>query len=174
MTKFALLTAAACVLAWAAPAAAQTKVELKHVHMCCPGCAKAAADILKKVEGVSNVACDQEAETAWFTAVDVKTAQRALDVLADGGFHGETGSKEYTFKTDSEVKPGKVKSLTVSGFHNSCPGCVRSFRDAIKDVPGVAGDTAQSKVRTCVVTGDFDAVALVEALNKAGFHVRVK
>ena len=176
MTKFAMLTAVVGVLAWTATArAAETKVELKRVHMCCEGCAKEVGDILGKVEGVTGVACDQKAGTARFTAADAKAAQRALDALAAGGFHGDTGgAKDFAFKDDSGVKAGKVKSLTVIGFHNSCPGCVRSFRDAIKKVEGVTGDTAKSRVTTCEVTGDFDAAELVKALNKAGFHVKVK
>src|SRR5262245_44667644 len=176
MMKFAVLTAAFGVLVWFAPAnAAEPMVELKRVHMCCPGCAKEVGEILKKVEGVTDAACDQKANTVRFKAADAKAAQRALDALAEAGFHGDTGgAKDFAFKDDSGVKPGKVKSLTVTGFHNSCPGCVKSFRDAIKDVKGVAGDTAKSKVTTCEVTGDFDAAELVKALNKAGFHVKVK
>ena len=173
--RFAILFGAAGVLAWATPAAAETKVELKSVHMCCEGCAKEVATILKKVEGVTDAATDEDTTTARFTAADAKAAQRALDALAAGGFHGDTGgSKEYSFKDDSGAKAGKVKALTVTGFHNSCPGCVKSFRAAIKDVPGVAGDTCKSRVRTCQVTGEFDPAELVKALNKAGFHVQVK
>lgn len=156
-------------------AAADTAVELKNVHMCCGGCAKEVAKILGKVEGVSAVTTDQEAGTAKFTAADAKAAQKALDALAEGGFHGDPGDrKDIAFKADSGVKPGKVKSLTVTGFHNSCGGCVKSFREAIKDVKGVTGDTAKAKVMTAEVTGDFDAAELVKALNKAGFHVKVK
>lgn len=176
MTKFAMLTAAVGALVWAAPAtAAETKVELKNVHMCCPGCADEVVAILKKVEGVTGLSVEQKAGTARFTAADAKAAQRALDALAEAGFQGNTGgAKDYAFKDDSGVKPGKVKSLTVTGFHNSCPGCVKSFREAIKDVKGVTGDNAKSKVTTCEVTGEFDAAELVKALNKAGFHVKVK
>ena len=181
MTRFAIVTAAAAALAWTAPAETAettvepTTVELKDVHMCCPGCAKEVAAVLSKVEGVTGVAVDQKTRTARFTAADAKAAQRALDALAEAGFHGDTGgAKAFAFRDDSGVKPGKVKSLTVSGFHNSCGGCVQSFREAIKDVPGVSGDTLRAKVRTCEVTGDFDAADLVKALNKAGFHVKVK
>ena len=176
MTKFAMLTAAVGALVWVAPAqAAETKVELKKVHMCCGGCAKEVAAILGKVEGVTGVTADQKTTTARFTASDAKAAQKALDALAAGGFHGDVaGSKEYAFKDDSGVKVGKVKSLTVTGFHNSCGGCVDSFREAIKDVKGVTGDNAKAKVTTAEVTGDFDAAELVKALNKAGFHVKVK
>ena len=176
MTKFALASAALGFLAWATPAgAAETMVELKSVHMCCGGCAKEVATILKKVEGISGMVCDQKAGSARFTTVDAKAAQRALDALAEEGFHGNLGgNKDFGFKDDSGVKPGKVTSLTVTGFHNTCSGCVDSFRDAIKDVKGVTGDNAKAKVSIAKVTGEFDAAELVEALNKAGFHVKVK
>ena len=61
-----------------------------------------------------------------------------------------------------------------SEYDLTTPNGKKSFRDAIKAVPGVKADTAKSKVGTAEVTGDFDAAALVEALNKAGFHVKVK
>lgn len=176
MNRVLLLVAASAVamLGSARPAPAAEKVVLKSVHMCCDGCAEEVAAILGKVEGVASVSTDQETRTASFTAADEMAAQRALDALAKGGFHGDPGKdKGYAFKDDSGVKPGPVKALTVTGFHNSCGGCVKSFREAIKDVKGVAGDTAKSRVTTTVVTGDFDAAELVKALNKAGFHVKV-
>ena len=176
MTRYTWPAALAALAIWSLPAsAADTAVELKSVHMCCEGCAKEVVKILRGVEGVSGVTADQEATTAKFTAADAKAAQKALDALAAGGFHGDTGGgKGFAFPDDSGVKPGKVKSLTVTGFHNSCGGCVKSFREAIKDVPGVTGDNAKPKVTTAEVTGDFDAAELVKALNKAGFHVQVK
>ncbi len=165
---------AVATLASAGPVAAAEKVELKSVHMCCDGCADEVAAILGKVEGVSGVSTDKKAKSAAFTAADAKAAQRALDALAEGGFHGDAGKdKGFAFKDDSGVKAGTVKALTVTGFHNSCGGCVKSFREAIKDVKGVTGDNAKSKVTTAQVTGEFDAAELVKALNKAGFHVKV-
>src|SRR5262249_14413037 len=80
MTRVTMLAAAACVLAWTVPArAAEIKVELKSVHMCCEGCAEAVTTILKKVEGVTGVVVDQKSTTAKFTASDAKAAQKALD-----------------------------------------------------------------------------------------------
>lgn len=174
-----VLTLIGCVavatLVAAGPVAAAEKVELKSVHMCCDGCAHEVADILGKVEGVSGVSTDKKTKSATFTAADAKVAQKALDALAEGGFHGDPGKdKGYAFKDDSGVKAGMVKALTVTGFHNSCGGCVKSFRETIKDVKGVAGDNAKSKVTTAQVTGEFDAAELVKSLNAAGFHVKVK
>jgi periplasmic mercuric ion binding protein len=161
-------------LIWTVPVAAAETIELKSVHMCCEGCADEVASILDKVKGVTGVVCDQKAGKAKFKAADGTSAQKALDALAEGGFHGDTGNQKLSFKNDSGAKAGKVKSLTVTGFHNSCPGCVKSFRTAIKDVPGVTGAVLKSKVSSAEVTGEFDPVELVKALNKAGFHVKVK
>jgi copper chaperone CopZ len=176
MMRFVMLTVVTSVLVSAVPAgAAEVKVELKKVHMCCEGCTKAVATILQKVPGVIGVAIAQKTNTARFTAADDQATQRALDTLAQEGFHGDTGgAKGYAFKDDSGVKPGTVKTLMVTGFHNSCGGCVKAFREAIKDVKGVTGDSLKAKVSSAEVTGAFEAAELVAALNKGGFHVKVK
>ncbi|MBA4066944.1 MAG: hypothetical protein C0501_25200 [Isosphaera sp.] len=166
---------AATALATGTSTAAETKVEVKSVHMCCDGCAEEVAAVLGKVEGVAGVSADKKTTTVTFTAADAKAAQKALDALAAAGFHGDPGKdKGYAFKDDSGVKPGTVKTLTVTGFHNSCGGCVKSLREAVKDVKGVDGVAAKAKVSTAEVTGEFDAAELVKALNKAGFHVKVE
>lgn len=161
-------------LANAGTSTAAEKVELKNVHMCCDGCADEVAEVLGKVGGVTGVSIDKKTTTATFTAADAKAAQAALDALAAAGFHGDPGKdKGYAFKDDSGVKAGTVKTLTVTGFHNSCGGCVKSLKDAVKGVKGVAGVAAKAKVSSAEVTGEFDAGDLVKALNKAGFHVKV-
>jgi mercuric ion binding protein len=154
-------------------ARAETKIEVKGVHLCCPACTRAVGEILKKVDGVQG-ACDAKAKTVTITAADAATAQKAVDALAAGGFHGDTGSKEVTIKDDSGVTKGKVQTLTISGVHNCCGACCRAIKDTVKKVDGVKADTAKPKVDTFEVSGDFDAADLVKALNAAGFHVKVK
>ncbi len=156
----------------AGPAWAETKVELKGVHLCCPACTSAVAGILKDAGCMGK--CDQKAKTVTITAPDDKAAQKALDALAAGGFHGDTGSKDLTIKEDSGAAKGKVKTLTLTGVHNCCGACCKAIKATVKKVDGVAGDTAKPKADTFDVTGDFDAAALVKALNDAGFHVKVK
>lgn len=151
---------------------AETKVELKGVHLCCPACTKAVGTILKGA-GVKGM-CDAKAKTVTITAPDDATAQKALDALAAGGFHGDTGSKTLTIKEDSGAAKGKVKSLTLTGAHNCCGACCKAIKATVKKVDGVKGDTAKPKADTFEVTGDFDAAELVKALNDAGFHVKVK
>ncbi len=172
-TRRLFALAAACALALAGAAAAETKVELKNTHLCCGACVKVAGTILRGVDGVQDVACDPKKKLITFTAPDDKTAQKALDALAAGGFHGDTGNKDLAVKDDSGAAAGKVKSVTVSGAHNCCGSCCRALKAAVKKVEGVKEDTAKPKEKTFTVSGDFDAAELVKALNAAGFHVRV-
>lgn len=160
-------------LALASSARAEVKVELKGVHLCCGACVKAVGNILKGVDGVQGK-CDPKGKTVTITAPDAKTAQKAVDALAAGGFHGKTGQKDVAVKDDSGATKGKVKSATVTGIHNCCGNCNKAVQAAIKKVDGVQGNTAKAKAKTFEVTGDFDAAELVKALNDAGFHVKVK
>jgi copper chaperone CopZ len=168
------LASLALALLLGAAARAETKVEIKGVHLCCPGCGKTVGEILKKVDGVTDAACDAKAKTVTFTAPDNATAQKALDALAAGGFQGDTGNKDLTFKDDSDTPKGKVKSLTLTGAHNCCGQCCKALKATVKKVEGVENDTIKPKGETFEVTGDFDAAELVKALNAAGFHVKVK
>jgi periplasmic mercuric ion binding protein len=160
------LASLAVTLVLTGAASAEAKVELKDVHLCCPGCTKAVGDILKTVDGVKGE-CDRKAGTITLTADDNKTIQKALDALAAGGFHGDTGK-------DSGAKKGKVKSLTLTGVHNCCTACCKAIKEAVNKVDGVTSDTAEPKKDTFEVKGDFDAAELVKALNAAGYHVKVK
>jgi copper chaperone CopZ len=151
---------------------ADTTVELKNVHLCCGQCVKAVGTILKK-EGVEGK-CDKDGRTVTITASNDKAAQKALDALAAAGFHGSSGNKALAMKADSGVEAGKTKSLTLTGIHNCCPQCCKAIKATVKKVEGVTEDDATPKMDTFTVKGDFDAAALVKALNAAGFHVKVK
>jgi copper chaperone CopZ len=169
-----VLLAGLCgLLALAGTVRAETKVEVKGVHLCCPACVKAVAGILGKVDGVKGK-CDRENKTVTIIAPDEQTARKALDALAAGGFHGDTGDPNLAIKDDSSSPKGKVKSLSVRGVHNCCGACCKAIKATLKKVNGVTGDTAVPKKNSFEVTGDFDAAELVKALNDAGFHVKIK
>lgn len=152
---------------------AETTVEVKDTHLCCGQCVRAVGEILKKVDGATGK-CDQKAGKITITAKDTATAQKALDALAAGGFHGTTDSKDLTIKDDSGATKGKVKALTLEGVHNCCGACNKAIVAAVGKVPGVTGNTAKPRSDTFEVAGDFDAAELVKALNAAGYHVKVK
>ena len=173
LSQLTAVAAFAAALALSGAARAETKVELKGVHLCCPACTRAVGDILKKADDVKGT-CDQKAGTVTLTAKDDEAAKKALQALADGGFHGETDNKDLAIKDDSGATKGKVEKLTVTGLHNCCRACNNAIKTAVKKVDGVKGDTAKAMQNTFEVTGDFDAEELVKALNAAGFHVKVK
>jgi mercuric ion binding protein len=168
-----VMLSAACVLVLSGAAKADTKVELKGVHLCCGACVKAVGGVLKDA-GATGAKCDQKAKTVTFSAADDKAAQKAVDALAAAGFHGDTGSKDVVVKDDSGVKKGMVKTLSLTGAHNCCGACCKAIKETVKKVDGVKADTAKPKETDFTVTGEFDAEALVKALNTAGFHVKVK
>jgi mercuric ion binding protein len=151
----------------------EIKVKLTGVHLCCQGCVNAADAALMSVEGV-NSRCDMENGTVTLTASDDATAQKALDALAAAGFHGSADNQQLAMKPVSNVPQGKIKSLKVSGIHNCCEPCCEAIKEAIATVDGVTSDTAKPRATTFEVTGDFDAAALVTALNAAGFSAQVE
>ena len=151
----------------------EIKVELRGVHLCCQGCVNAADAALMSVEGVSS-RCDMENGTVTLTAGDAIAAQKALDALAAAGFHGTADNRQLAMKAVSAIPQGKVKTLKVSGIHNCCGPCCEAIKGAIATVDGVTGDTARPRATTFEVTGDFDAAALVKALNAAGFSARAE
>ena len=145
-------------------ARAETKVELKGTHLCCPQCVRAVGEILKKVDGVTGT-CDQKAGTVSITARDDAAAQQALDALAAGGFHGDTGHKDLRIKDDSGVQPGQVKTLTLVGIHNCCGACNRAINATLKKVEGV--DSFQT-------IGGYGAVTSTYQPNFGSIFVRLK
>jgi len=161
------------VVAAGGVSAAETKVEVKNTHLCCNRCVTVVGQILQKVDGVTGK-CDRESGTISITAKDRESAQKALDDLAAAGFHGTTDGKEVTIKDDSGVTKGQVKSLTLTGIHNCCNSCNQGINKALGKVKGVTGNTAKARSDTFEVTGDFDAEEVVQTLNAAGFHVKVK
>jgi copper chaperone CopZ len=156
-----------------AVALAETKVEITNVHLCCPACVKGVSTALKDVEGVKGV-CDQKGKTVTITAADDAAAQKGIDALAAAGYHGKLETKAVHFPSDSGATKGKVSTLTLTGIHNCCGSCNRAIKTAVKKVTGVTSDTAKAKSEAFDVTGDYEATELIDALEEAGFHAKVK
>ncbi len=173
-TKWLILPAfcGVTLLTGTAFALADSTVEVKGVHLCCGACVKGVGAALKDVEGVKPK-CDQKAKTVTLTAKDDATVQKGLDALADAGYFGDTGSKTLTLKPAADVPSGKVSTLKLSNAHNCCGACNNAIKKAVASVEGVKGSTAKPKTADFEVTGDFNAAAVVKALNKAGFQVKV-
>jgi periplasmic mercuric ion binding protein len=149
------------------------EMELTGVHLCCWGCVNAADNALTSVEGVDS-RCDMEHGTITITASDGIVAQQGLDALALAGFYGHSNDDHLAMRAVSDIPPGKVKNLNVSGIHNCCGPCCQAIREAIATVEGITDDTAKPGATSFEVTGDFHAPDVVKALNRAGFSARVK
>lgn len=167
-----LISASLCILFFFGTALAETKVELRGVHLCCFACVNAANRILKGIDGVTGV-CDQNGRKITIIAPDSSTAQKALDALAAGGFHGDTGDKALAIKEDSGAVSGKVSKLEIKGIHNCCSTCTKDIKNVLKKVEGVKGDTVVTRKSSFEITGDFDPVQIIKALNDAGYHAKV-
>lgn len=154
-------------------AQAEVSVTLSKMHLCCGACVKGVEGAIEKIEGAT-VKVDADGGTTVVTAADAKTTRQAIAAIARAGFHGESDHNKLKMPDNSGVKEGKVKRLELVGVHNCCGGCNSAIKEAIATVAGVEKDTAAPKSKTLVVEGDFDGLALVQALNKAGFHVVTK
>ena len=171
-----IILAAAAILStttFAADAAmAEVTVKLTNMHICCKGCTNG---IMKAVEGLDavKVEVDQDAEETTVTGADVAAVQKAVDAIVAAGYHASVVGDGITIKA-ADAPAGKVKSLKVSNAHNCCGACNVAIRKALQTVPGVTGDSCKSKAVEFEVTGDFEAKAVVAALEKAGFHVTAK
>ena len=157
-------------LLFTAPALAETTVTLKNMHLCCGACVRGVEQAVAKVDG-ANVKVNKKGGSAVVTAKDDATAQKALDAVAAAGFHAASSHESIVMKDNSGVKAGVTKRLVLTGVHNCCVGCNVAVKKALKSVDGVEADTAKPKKKEIVVEGNFDGLAVVKALNKAGFHV---
>jgi len=165
---------AAAVLSLVAMARPETKLEVKGVHICCPMCEKAIGKILGDA-GVKGT-CSKDTKTVSITADDAAGAQKALDGLAAAGFHGDTGNKLLAIRDDSgtlanpKKPPPKVTSLTIKGVHNCCAGCTKGIKAALAKAEGYESDDLKDKETKVTVKGNFDAAAVIKALNDGGYH----
>lgn len=166
-----MLPALACVLL-AGAAQAEVKVTISQSHLCCPACFKAVDETLKDMEGVQHQT-DKQAKTITITGQDASAVQRAIDALAQAGFHGKTDNEQCTFKK-VQAPAGKVQRLEVSGVHNCCGACTTAIKKVLGGVEGVQANTVKPRAAMFVVEGDFNASEVVDALLAAGFHCQVK
>lgn len=165
---------AAALLLAAAPARAG-KVEVTGVHLCCGMCVKAVAAVLKKVDGVSDANCDQQARTVTFTAKDTATAQTAVKALLAAGFFGKASEDGKALAVDvpAPKKGETADSVVITDVHVCCGACQKAVNGLFKGAKvSFEGSGAQ---RTVKVEGKaLDKADVLETLHKGGFHGNVK
>jgi copper chaperone CopZ len=164
----------AALAGWVLPAAvvqAEVTVKVSGLHNCCGSCMKGITGAVKSAGAQAEIGKGDD--TLTIIAPDKATAQQALDKLAAAGYHGTSDTPGLAIKDDSGAPDGKSTRLVLSGAHNCCGGCAASISDAAGSVPGVSGQAVDPKSKSFVVEGNYDAKALIKALNDAGFHVKV-
>ena len=153
--------------AFATLARAETTVTLSNVHLCCNSCVKGVEKAVAKTKGVTP-ACDKDAGTVSLTGADKAAVQGAVDALVAAGYFGKSDSADVTLKDTSGAKDGKVSSLKVNDVHLCCDKCVTAVGKALEKVKGVTGNTAEKKVTSFEVKGDFSPKEVFAALQAAG------
>ncbi len=167
MKKLAILLSILGLMA-SASLFAEATVKLEGVHLCCKACVRGVEKAVSAVEGVTVVA-DKDAGTAVVSAPDNKALRKGVNAMVRGGFYGVPKDSSIKLRDISGAKGEKVKSLTITGVHLCCNGCVNAVEDALDTVEGVTGNTLEKKVDSFKVTGNFNDKAVFTALNKAGF-----
>lgn len=166
---------AAVALLFGLSAANAGEVTLKDTHLCCPACVRAVGATLGKVDGVSNASCDRAAKTVTFTAADDKAAKAGIAALVEAGFHGAAahGDKKIELPGSGAKEGQKADKVDLVGAHLCCGACENAVKKALADLE--AEITIDRKARNISLSGSgIDVNAAVAALNKAGFHVKVK
>ena len=152
-------------------AGAETKVTLSGVHLCCKGCVKGVAKAVDKSGGKAS--CDAKAGTVVISG-DKESVTKALEAVAKAGYYGKSDNKDLSIASQGGAKDEKVKSLTLSGAHLCCGKCVKAIAKAVNATDGASAHTAEKGSKTFEVTGDFNALSLIEALHANGLHAFVK
>lgn len=144
-------------------------VTLSEVHLCCGACVK-AVEKAARIDGVQAEVSQDEGAVV-LTAGSYKDVQSSIDEIAKAGFSGkiedETQAAHVKFRA-IKTPDGNVKKLSVRHIHNCCRGCSDAIIAAIESVDGVSSHTVKPKVEEFVVEGDFDAGAVVAAIEDAG------
>ena len=172
MNKITIITLFLSQLA-ASSLLASVSLQLNDVHLCCKACVRGVENAVSAIEGANAVA-DRDAGTVVLNANDKNTLRKAVNATLRAGFYGSPGDSTIKVRDISGAKDEQVKALTVTGVHLCCNGCVDAVEDALATVEGIEGTTAERKVESFQIKGNFNAKEVFAALNKAGFAGRVK
>jgi periplasmic mercuric ion binding protein len=154
-------------------AAADTKVTLSGVHLCCASCVKGVATAVAPVKGAA-ATCDQAAGTIAISAPDKETAQSAVNALVAAGYFGKSSDDTIKLDAATGAPDGKVKTLEITGLHLCCGKCVTTVKDVLAKTDGVKDNTVKANAPSFTITGDFDAKSLMAELQKAGLTGKAK
>jgi copper chaperone CopZ len=162
-----LFVLVALTLTAAAPDA-PTTVTLSDVHLCCGKCVKGINTAVTPVAGAAAV-CDTTADTVVLTAPDKDTLQKAVNAIVAAGYFGKSSDSSIKVDAATGAPDGNVTTLDITGVHNCCASCAKDLNAALANVPGITSGPIAANASAFTITGNFNAKALFDELQKAGF-----
>jgi periplasmic mercuric ion binding protein len=151
-------------------ARADETAKISNVHLCCDKCVKGVDTAISSVPSVKATS-DKAEGTVVLTGPDKDSVQKAADALIAAGYYGT--SSDVKIDASSGAKGEKVQTLKITGVHLCCAKCVKAVDKALKTVPGVTGNTATKGAESFEVTGDFNDLDVMNALQKEGLTGKV-
>ena len=160
---------AAAILACQLAQGGATKCKAEGLHLCCKGCEKAVQEVLSKVAGVTDVACDRAAKTVTFKAKNDKAVDEAVSALANAGFHFDLKIGDKAFDVTSKATGIKADEVMIRNVHACCEDCEKAI-EAIFKKHKVSFE-GQGPQKDVTVTGkEIDADDALRQLQAAGFQ----
>lgn len=147
------------------PVRAET-VEIKGTHLCCTRCVTDAQNVLKKIDGVSDIKVDQKAKSVTFTAKDSKTATEGTSALLKAGYFGSITQDSKQVSLKPEAVEGKANELTIKDTHICCGACKKAITALYPDAKVSFPETNVFKLEG----KDLDKAKVMATLQKAGFN----
>jgi len=150
------------------------KVEVKGPHLCCGQCVKIATNLLKKVDGVSDIKADQKSKVVTFTAKDDKAAKAGFQAIVEGGFFGTATEGGKALEAVIPAGPkGKADVVSVKDVHVCCGQCEKAINKIFTGSKvSFDGKGPQKTVR--IEGKNLDRGEVLETLHKTGFNGTVE
>jgi periplasmic mercuric ion binding protein len=142
------------------------QVEIKGVHLCCGRCVTDAQNVLKKIDGVSDIKVDQKTKSVAFTAKDGKTAAEGTNALLKAGYFGGILQDGMAVVLTVEAVEGKADELTIKDAHICCGACKKAITALYPDAKVSFPATNEFKLEG----KDLDRGKVLATLQKAGFN----
>jgi mercuric ion binding protein len=169
MRQLLSAVAAMAVMVLGSAAAQADNVEVKGVHICCGQCQKVIKGILDKVEGVTEISCNQKKRTVTFTAADEKTAKKAFTSLRQGGFYGAASVDGKAITIKNKASTDKVNEVTIKNVHVCCNACKNAIQKLFKGATiTYTGDGPQRDVT--IAGEDLTRAGVLDTLRKGGLN----
>jgi copper chaperone CopZ len=141
--------------------------KVSDVHLCCQSCVKGVQADISKVPGAT-ASVDKDEGTVTLNGPDKATVQKAADALTSAGYFGKSSNPDIKISAKTGATGKQVQSLKMEGVHLCCGKCVKAVDEAVRSVSGVKDHTAVKNAESFEVTGDFNDMDVVTALQKAG------